>query len=127
MALTNLDNAIATIGENNRQLTELLKASIAKEENEKKILQQVGKNTVRLEGQIKVLASFVCKWLDEFEAAFDNDEQAKNISGQISPEIARDYLDQAIFMENNFGRRNNRIEDVKRWYNNYVPFNSPKP
>lgn len=58
----------------------------------------------------------LCKFLDEFEGRWDSDEQCD------SPEIALDYLDAARFMLNHFGRVHNRIDDIQKWYDNYLPF-----
>jgi hypothetical protein len=118
MALTNdIDKALATADDSNRQLTDLLKSSIAKEDNERIRLQQMGKNIVRLEAQVKTLYSMLGPWLDEFEAKFDNNESPD------SPEIASHYLDGAKYMRNAFKRDDaGFIARVQRWYDNYLPF-----
>ena len=53
--------------------------------------------------------------LDELEGAFDSDE------GFASPEIAQDYIDAAKFAADNSGRINNRIRQVEKWLNEYLP------
>lgn len=70
----------------------------------------------RAKAQNTIMKGMLAKFLDEFEAAWDNDEQC------TSPEIAQDYIDAAVFMRNH-GRINNRIRDVDHWVKNFLPFN----
>ena len=70
----------------------------------------------RERSKTKVLVSLLSKFLQEFEGKFSSDETCD------SPEIARDYLDAAIFMRDNFGRKENCIREVEAWYSDYVPF-----
>lgn len=66
--------------------------------------------------QAKTLALHLENFLDEFEGAWDNDEQC------ASPEIAQEYIDAAKYMADNFGRINNRIRAIEEWLNNYLPY-----
>lgn len=66
--------------------------------------------------KLQTVVIHLSKFLDEFEGHWDSDEQC------ASPEIAQDYIDAAKFMADNFGRINNRIRDVQKWLNEYLPF-----
>ena len=74
-------------------------------------------NTEALKASLKLqtLARHVSTLLDELEGAFDSDE------GFASPEIAQDYIDAAKFAADNSGRINNRIRQVEKWLNEYLP------
>lgn len=53
-----------------------------------------------------ILALHLAKFLDDFEARFDNDPT------ELSPELMSDYIEAARYMDKNFDRFNNRIKDV---------------
>lgn len=78
--------------------------------------QQMAQKIVQLESKAQTTYKLLAKHCDEIEATFDNDEQFD------SPESAQDYLNSAKWLHDNFGRTNNRIEDVQRWLNEYLPF-----
>lgn len=118
MSLTpEINKAIATAEDTNNMLISLLKSSISKEENDKKVHQQMSSKLVQYEATIKKLIDSQRVWLDEFEARFDNDECP-------SPEIAKQYIDDATYMREAFKRNDagfiNRVQD---WYDNQpLPF-----
>lgn len=68
--------------------------------------------------KVDTLQKFLRVWLCEFEAKWDNDETCD------SPEIAMDYIVQATYMRDNFGRKENRIDEVKKWVDDYLPWNA---
>lgn len=55
------------------------------------------------------MRKFICTWLDEFEARFEREKQADSVT------IAEDYVKQATWMQDNFGRKNHSVEQVQRW------------
>jgi hypothetical protein len=61
------------------------------------------------------LARFVVNFLDSFEGMFDSDEDA------LSTEHMIEYLDAAKWMAANYGRINNRIDEVTERLN-ALPF-----
>lgn len=110
MGLNEINKAIATVDENNGMLTSLLKSSIAKEENDRTRVQQMGKKIVQHETEMKRLTGSLRVWLSEFEARFDNNECA-------SPEIAKQYIDDATHMREVYGRNDaGFISRVTHWY-----------
>ncbi len=66
----------------------------------------------RQKGLSSTLALHLSKFLDEFEAKFDSDEQCD------SCEIALDYIEAAKFMKLNFKRVGDRINDAQHWFDN---------
>jgi hypothetical protein len=64
-----------------------------------------------------ILKSFVVKFLDSFEGRFDSDEDA------YAPEHMIEYIEAAKWMAANYGRVNNRIDDVTERLN-ALPFGS---
>lgn len=50
------------------------------------------------------------KMLEEKEHEFERTGQFESM------EICRDYVDAASYMEKNYGRRNNQVEEAKAWY-----------
>lgn len=72
-------------------------------------LEEMRSRLTRYDGVISILFYQLSKFLDEFEAAFDRENSC------VSREIARDYLDAAIFLEKNFKRTNNRVMAVEQW------------
>lgn len=66
--------------------------------------------------KLNTVVRFLNTFLSEFEGAWDNDEEC------ASPEIAKDYLEAAKFMRDTFGRTGDRIDAIKSWYDNYLPF-----
>lgn len=88
------------------QTTSLLKSSIAKEENGKKMAQKI----VSLEEQVKTMRKLVEPLLQEMEARIDNCD--------LTVEIAEDYLKLAEYMRDTFGRNSERrIEYAQAWLN----------
>lgn len=84
--------------------------------------QQMGKQIVQLESRLSTTCKLLVKFLDRTEAYFDNKSEGW-LKENISPEDAQDYLDSAKWMQDNFGRTNNRIKEVQLWLDNYLPFN----
>lgn len=117
MALTpEINKAIATADDSNVMLTSLLKSSIAKEDNERTRMQQMAQKIVQHETEMKRLTGSLRVWLSEFEARFDNNECA-------SPEIAKQYIDDATHMHSVYGRDDaGFISRVRHWY-----YNQPLP
>lgn len=83
--------------------------------------QQMGKQIVQLESKLSTTCKLLVKFLDRTEAYFDNKSEAW-LKENIYPEDAQDYLDSAKWMADNFGRTNNRIEVIKEWMDNYLPY-----
>lgn len=84
--------------------------------------QQMGKQIVQPESKLSTTCKLLVKFLDRTEAYFDNKSEGW-LKENISPEDAQDYLVSAKWMADNFGRKNNRIEVIQRWLDNYLPFN----
>lgn len=128
-------------GKNN--LTALLNASIAYEDNKKirpsgalmvqsaeefladqqaaeRLLAELSatrKQLDRVNTQNVIMAQRLSVHLDEIEASFDNDEKFQ------SPEAAQDYLDSAKWMADNFSRNDHRrIDRVQYWLDHYLPY-----
>lgn len=83
--------------------------------------QQMGKQIVQLESRLSTTCKLLVKFLDRTEAYFDN-KSSEWLKENISPEDAQDYLDSAKWMADNFGRRNNRIDVIKKWFDDYLPY-----
>lgn len=79
---------------------------------------ELKREIVALKDRNAMTEIYLFKFLDEFEGAWDNSETC------ASPEIALDYLAAAKHCADKLGRKNNRIEGVQKWVNNYLPFNS---
>jgi hypothetical protein len=73
------------------------------------------KNSILFEMLKNHLSIFLCEIEERFNrtSEFDSDT------------ICEDYIKSALFMQENFGRKNNRIFDAKYWYDNHsLPFKS---
>lgn len=80
-------------------------------------IQAVREHIKKQKETIDILVHHCRKLCDEVEARYDNDENFPS-TVFISPEFARDYMDAALFLENHFGRKGNRVEQAKKWYDN---------
>jgi hypothetical protein len=76
--------------------------------------QQMAQKIVQLESKLSTTYKLLIKFLDRTEAYFDNKSE-EWLKENIFPEDAQDYLDSAKWMEDNFGRTNNRINEVQEW------------
>lgn len=95
------------------ELTEIKDVTITQSGHEflkDQILMEEALNRIeKLKHHLTICQAYLDKFLDEFEAKFDNDERCD------SHEIALDYLAAAKFRADN-GRINNRIRAVQSWY-----------
>lgn len=83
--------------------------------------QQMGKQIVQLESKLSTTCKLLVKFLDRTEAYFDN-KSSEWLKENIFPEDAQDYLDSAKWMADNFGRTNNRIDVIQKWFDEYLPY-----
>lgn len=88
------------------QITSILKSSIAKEENGKKMAQKI----VSLEEQRTALKKFLILFVHQFESTFSQDEY-------MSVEFAQEYVNAAKYLRDTFGRKGDIINHVEIWIN----------
>lgn len=86
------------------QTTSILKASIAKEENGKKMAQKI----VGLEEQRTALKKYLILFVQQFESTFAQDEN-------MSVEFAQEYVNAAKYLRDTFGRKGDIINHVELW------------
>ncbi len=60
------------------------------------------------------------KMLDEMEARYDLRDEEGMQERFDSPAICLDYIAAAMYCEEHFGRKNNRITQAREWYDNQI-------
>ena len=86
-------------------------------------IQQMTQHIVKLELKLQTVHKLLSKHCDEIEGMFDGRSE-QWLKDYFSPASAMDYVKSATWLRDNFSRTNNRIEDVQRWIDNYLPFGS---
>lgn len=81
-------------------------------------LQDALEHTKKQASKITIMHDFIRTNLQIFEAAFDSDEN-------VEAQEVLDYLTQAKWMRDNYGRANNSIKEVQEYYDNLDPWKKP--
>lgn len=95
---------IAVQRRSDEHTTSLLKSSIAKEENGKKMASKI----VALEEEKKALRNLLEVFVQQFECTFSQDEN-------MSVEFAEKYIEAATYLRDTYKRKGDIITHVELW------------